>query len=1085
MRGHIRVMSDPATDAEKRGFFASLSNRLRIVIIFAILIIGAIIAVISQRQQIAREYLSDELEKQGIDAIYEIEEIGLEKQIIKNIKIGNPKSPDATIDRLIIDLRPVWGSVVIDDIYVEGLRLFGRYKDSKFSLGSLDPYLQSDSDDPPDFPEWRLTLTDARAQIDTDYGMVGLSMDGSGYLQNGFTGNLAAISDTLDYQGCKVERPTLYGEIAITSGKPQFEGPIRFDSLICSDRDISVGQSDVQVAMSLSRDFKSVSADTSADIEKLRLAGMDSSRVTANSEFAWNQSGLSGETDIRAANVVLGDIRSGQLAFAGSFSAPEDFANAKLDGEVQARRMRVPDNIWTGLSAMARDNQNTPLGPLLTKFIRAGRQQTLNMSVTAPLQISYRGGITDILLETVYADSMNGNRLFSANAIRLNINENGLKNATGEFAIVGDGLPQLQAEFDALSVNSFRARVTMPAYASGTASLALPVLVLQKNGSGAYGFSGRAVVSGPLPDGYVRNLQIPLNGGWTDRTGLRMYNRCQTLQFADVQYANIRSDARKISVCPNAGSPIISQSGGEYIVSARLPDGQFDGFLGNTPIDVQAESFAFSFPGQVRADDVRIIIGKGDSATRITAEQFSGSLGEAIRGNFSGAIANIANVPLNLTDGEGSLVFANSILEVQADRWRVSDQAEPSRFESLVTHDARLRLENGIITATAMLHEPSTDIAVMDIDIRHDLNSSRGGADLNVAGVNFGDALQPEMLTGLALGVVANVQGQVRGQGRIDWSGDGVVSTGKFRTDNLDLAAAFGPVTGLSGEIEFSDLLGLETAPGQQARMAEVNPGISALDGLVRYQLLPGQRMKVEGGEWPFAGGKLFLEPTILDLSEEKTRNLVFRIEGMDAAKFLLRFDFDNLAATGVFDGRLPMVFDQNGGRIEGGRLDVRSEGGTLAYVGQITYEDLGTMGNFAFNTLKSLQYEELTIKMDGPLDGEIVTDVKMTGVRQGEGAQQNFITREIAKLPIIFNVKITAPFMQLIRTGRSLYDPEYILDPVATGIIGGPGTPDNPARPDGTPELVPIPQTKPKTRRENDPADEDPVQPMESENMR
>ena len=31
----------------------------------------------------------------------------------------------------------------------------------------------------------------------------------------------------------------------------------------------------------------------------------------------------------------------------------------------------------------------------------------------------------------------------------------------------------------------------------------------------------------------------------------------------------------------------------------------------------------------------------------------------------------------------------------------------------------------------------------------------------------------------------------------------------------MDLAAPFGPVTGMNGTIHFTDLLGLETAPGQ------------------------------------------------------------------------------------------------------------------------------------------------------------------------------------------------------------------------------------------------------------------------------
>ena len=64
-------------------------------------------------------------------------------------------------------------------------------------------------------------------------------------------------------------------------------------------------------------------------------------------------------------------------------------------------------------------------------------------------------------------------------------------------------------------------------------------------------------------------------------------------------------------------------------------------------------------------------------------------------------------------------------------------------------------------------------------------------------GLTFGPNLQPDELTRLTEGVIALVNGTISGQGRIDWTGDGkVTSTGDFSTASLDLAAPFGPVDG-------------------------------------------------------------------------------------------------------------------------------------------------------------------------------------------------------------------------------------------------------------------------------------------------
>src|SRR5690606_7753815 len=138
-----------------------------------------------------------------------------------------------------------------------------------------------------------------------------------------------------------------------------------------------------------------------------------------------------------------------------------------------------------------------------------------------------------------------------------------------------------------------------------------------------------------------------------------------------------------------------------------------------------------------------------------------------------------------------------------------------------------------------------------------------------------------------------------------------------------------------------------------------------------------------------------YLEPTIIGLAEDVERRLEFTVVGVDAAQVLSQFEFENLNATGIFDGKLPMVFDQEGGRIVGGYLVAREGGGSLAYVGELTYKDVGTYANFAFNALKSLQYEQLTIGMDGAIDGEMITEVKFSGIQQGAVASKNFIDRK------------------------------------------------------------------------------------------
>ncbi|MGN6278517.1 MAG: YdbH domain-containing protein, partial [Sphingomonas sp.] len=337
------------------------------------------------------------------------------------------------------------------------------------------------------------------------------------------------------------------------------------------------------------------------------------------------------------------------------------------------------------------------------------------------------------------------------------------------------------------------------------------------------------------------------------------------------------------------------------------------------------------------------------------------------------------------------------------------------------------KLANNVITASGTLANPASGAKVTDVTLAHDLGRGAGHADLAVPGITFGKALQPDALTPLTFGVIADVEGTVSGEGHIAWSPKGVTSTGAFTTKDANLAAAFGPVTGLSTTIHFTDLLNMVSAPDQVATVAQINPGVAVESGTVHYQTLSSTQVKVLGAEWPFSGGTLTLEPTLLDFSEGKARRLTFDVSGMDAAQFIQKFDYKNIAATGIFDGTLPMVFDADGGRIEDGHLTVRPGGGTIAYVGEVSQKDLGTWGNMAFQALKSLRYDTLDITMDGPLAGEMVTQVHFDGIHQGEGTHANFLVKRLMKLPFVFNVTIRAPFRQLIGSVQSFYDPNSL----------------------------------------------------------
>jgi hypothetical protein len=154
----------------------------------------------------------------------------------------------------------------------------------------------------------------------------------------------------------------------------------------------------------------------------------------------------------------------------------------------------------------------------------------------------------------------------------------------------------------------------------------------------------------------------------------------------------------------------------------------------------------------------------------------------------------------------------------------------------------------------------------------------------------------------------------------------------------------------------------------------------------------------------------------------------------MDAAAFVEQMKFSNIAATGTFDGVVPMIFDEHGGQIVGGHLQARPSGGVVSYIGELSDQQLGAYGKLAFDALKSLRYSKLTVDLNGALDGEFVAGIELDGIARNAptpGGITGHVFRQLAKIPLEFNITARGPFRAIIATMRSMKDPSGLIQSV------------------------------------------------------
>ncbi|QKG72774.1 YdbH domain-containing protein [Erythrobacter mangrovi] len=1044
--------------------------------LIAVLFVGLAVAWLS-RERIADNIIADQLEAYDLPASYKIDSIAGRRQVLSNLVIGDPAAPDFTAKRVVVTLKYGMGLPTVGSVTLAEPRIYGSFRDGRLTFGTLDRVIFAESDQPPTLPDFSLAIRDGRGLIETDWGPIGFKSEGQGTLRSGFAGIFAATAPRLALPGCTGRNATVFGKVTTSAGAPSFSGPLRLSSLDCVESGLTIANYAAALEVSLDKELANPTLDARLDGGETRHADYVISGLTGSIHAQLREGAASGRFSLAGRGASSPQVAAAVLTAEGQARGSADLRKLEIDSQVEGNGLRLGPKLIGVINDMVASGEGTLLAPLASQIGRALQAETRGSALAADIRVRKGVERLAVLIPSAELRGGSGGRIVSLSRVEIASDGKSPPRIAGNIAMGGANLPRIAGRMERAPGGAVEFSLAMERYAAGEASLAVPRMVMRQSAAGALRFAGQVVASGPLPGGAASNLRIPVDGSWSPGGTLALWSACTDVDFDRLEMANLRFERRSLQLCPPRGKPILSSGAGGLRIAAGLPSIDLEGFLGETPIRLASGPIGFAYPGAMTARAIDVTLGPIDTASRFRISNIDAFLDKGIAGTFSEAEVKLAAVPLDISDGAGTWDYADGQLSIFDASFRLTDRQRSARFEALVARGATLALRDNVIDANAEMRHPASDRLVGVADIRHNLASAAGHADLLVPNLKFDEGLQPDELSHLALGVIANADGIVSGKGRIDWDAEGgITSSGTFGSEGLDFAAAFGPVNGASGQIEFTDLLSLTTKPGQKLYVASINPGVEVLDGEVDFELRDGKVLTVAGGSWPFMGGRLILRSVDFNFGVSEERRYIFEIVGLEAAQFVQQMELENISATGVFDGTVPIVFDANGnGQIETGVLISRPPGGNLSYVGELTYEDLSPIANFAFDALRSLDYRQMRVIMEGPLIGEIVTRVRFDGVNQGEGAKSNFVTRRLAGLPLQFRVNIKAQFYQLLTSLKSLYDPAAVRDPRELGLLSDDGKRfirREVSGEDATPKIEP----------EDLIPDESPIQPQESE---
>jgi hypothetical protein len=1007
-----------------------------------VLLIAAIVVVWIERKPIATHFLKNEFERRGVQAQYHLDKVGFRTQQVSDLVIGDPNHPDLVAKRAIIQMRlKLDGSFKVYRVVARGVRLRGRLIHGRVSWGQIDKLLPPPTNKPFQLPNIVLDVANSSIALATPFGPVGVALEGNGRLSGGFKGRLAVTSPQLTPGRCTAVGVHTNLAVAVVARHPKVEGPVTLASFVCPQSRFYVVAPRFDAKASFNESFTSVDGSGRMAIGTLTAGANALAAFAGELTYKGSLADVHGNVKLAAQKSRLATIYADRTRLYGGYRLGIRAGTFTMLGGFAADNSTLDPSMLAGVVEPLRAASGTPIGPVATSIANALGRTAHNFNIGGHITVvNFPGGgaarITDA-------------NIVGPNGARANIS--GGSGVTyywptyalridGSIAMAGGGLPSGRVTLaQARPGGALSGVANFAPYSAGGERLALAPIRFGPGPGGSTAVSTVALLDGPFPNGRVRALRLPIQGHLGPGGAFAVGTGCAVVSFQYLQMSSLQLGPTRLPVCPTGPAIVYKRPGGEVIASARINGPVLNGRLGTSPLHLAASSGQITGK-QFAFNSLAMRLGKPTSPIVFDAARLNGAFlsGSNLRGNFSGAKATIGEVPLLLSDATGTWQYRNSNLAVDS-ALAVSDINPDPRFYPLRSTDVHMTIAGDYVRATGSLHHPDSGTLITNVNIEHQLSSGAGHALLDVPGIPFGPSLQPDELTRLTEGVVALVNGTVRGQGRIDWSSEGkVTSTGDFSTANMDLAAPFGPVAGLSTTMHFTDLLNLETAPHQVATVREINPGIIVNNGVIKYQVLPNNLVRIERGEWPFMGGRLILHETVLNFGVPSAKRLTFELQGFDAKLFFDSLGFQGIELSGTFDGVLPMIFDESGGRIVGGRLDSRAPGGELKYSGT---KPAGLAPGIAFDLLSDIRYKSMIVRLNGDLAGEFATTLTIDGVSLGppHGFASRLVHSAFSKLPIRLNVNINGPFRALIQMAKAFKDPTQVIAPVMPFPIDSP----------------------------------------------
>lgn len=971
-------------------------------ILVVILLLAA--ALYLNRRAAAREVLTGWLDRHGVDADVEVERIELDG-FVGRIVIGDPADPEFRVERVEVDyaVGMPWSKagLGVTPSRIRLVRPLARasWRNGRFSMGSLDPLIEEFTGRPPR-PDSRapiVVVEQGRARLETEYGAVQVLADAR--LEDNKLMRLKARMPAASLKSGGLEGRGLGAEVDLTTAGDRVRLQVKAVAERLSGEGVDLNGTRFTLNGDLPYpDLKARRGDgrarltaklQAAQVEGAAMQGRD---LTADVDFDGQTRGwiedflVTGQADAR---LTAGRLSGGTQRLAG-LTLTADTSALRLAREGDDLRWGVRTTLDARAGALsAGGGRITGLSLSSSGLTLGGRGPTFEAQ--GPLRLAAdRAEAGDLRLRDLTGEVrldavQNGPTAITATgALRARAAYDGLgpvgADDVPEIAALKRGLADFRLDAPALRFTTGSAGTTL--------ALTRPLTARPANGGELIVSAGAAplfaAAEGTAGGGALR-LVSRRGGGLPDA-------RIDVTRWTPSPGGFSARMAGDAGLDFGPGRNIRLTTGGALASSGGRLTFVADGC---TPVTVERLEL-----GENDVTDLSGRLCPGGGPLIVVADgrwRAEGALqAVAATAPFLAMRFSDAEGPLTVDGGPAGLSLVAGVRAAQ-----VADVTEPQRFLPLQAK-GEARLDGEVWTGGFDLTRLGYEVG--RIDLKHDGRAEAGGVAITAPGLTFTAAgLQPDDLSPLAADYVKSpVEGSATFQGRFDWTADGEpVSAGVLATPGLDFESPAGKVTGLKGQVVFTSLTPLITAPDQVLTVDRLDTVTPLTDLELRFAL-DETALNLAGGKIEAAGGRISIEPFSLPLRPGTPWGGVLVVEQIQLNDLLKSANLEDKARLdAVVSGRLPFTYAPDAGyRISGGVLTAVRPG-RLSIEPEV-FDDLAaggdpdtaalppnTMQDLAYQAMQDLAISDLTAEVDSLDGGRLGVRFRINGRHDPSERQQ------------------------------------------------------------------------------------------------